>query len=188
MTAGQVGAVVGERGSSCGRFLVVHKAGASSVEGGNNEGGDMCGKCGLEKTVITGGLAGGLVLNIVNAVTWGGILKERWNGLVLLGLGRPSGPRKIVMEILLGFLVGILVAELYALARPRLGPGPKTALTTGVLAWLLVGFIPACYTAAWAVYGLKIPVVGAAGQFVGILLASLIAGKMYREEEHHVMH
>jgi hypothetical protein len=41
----------------------------------------------------------------------------------------------MVVAVLLTFILGIVIVWMYAAMRPRLGPGPKTALCAGLLAW-----------------------------------------------------
>jgi hypothetical protein len=44
-------------------------------------------------------------------------------------------------DLLPSLVMGFALTWLYVLARPRLGPGPRTALTTATVAWvLMIGF------------------------------------------------
>jgi hypothetical protein len=43
---------------------------------------------------------------------------------------------------IVGLLSGITVVLLYATARPRLGPGAKTAVLTGFVFWIICSVIP----------------------------------------------
>ena len=85
--------------------------------------------------VILGGLVAGVVLNIgeflLNEVVLGAQMREF---LVRFGLPEP-GNRFVVVAVLLTFILGIVIVWMYAAMRPRLGPGPKTAICAGLLAW-----------------------------------------------------
>lgn len=85
--------------------------------------------------VILGGLVTGVVLNIgeflLNDVVLGAQMKEF---LARFGLPEP-GSRFMVVAVLLTFILGIVIVWIYAAIRPRLGPGPKTAICAGLLAW-----------------------------------------------------
>jgi hypothetical protein len=85
--------------------------------------------------VILGGLVAGVVLNIgevlLNEVVLGAHMREF---LARFGLPEP-GNRFVVVAVLLTFILGIVIVWMYAAMRPRLGPGPKTAISAGLLAW-----------------------------------------------------
>lgn len=85
--------------------------------------------------VILGGLVAGVVLNIgeflLNDIVLGAQMREFF---ARLRLPEP-GNRFIVVAVLLTFIVGIVIVWMYAAMRPRLGPGPKTAICAGLLAW-----------------------------------------------------
>ena len=78
-----------------------------------------------------------------------------------------------------GLAAGVFI---YAMARARLGPGPRTAVVAGVafflgstllslLGWGMLGLYPARMLATWAVIGL-----------VEVVLAALLGGYVYREK------
>jgi hypothetical protein len=86
--------------------------------------------------VLLGGLLAGLVLNIgeflLNDVVLGAQMKALLESMQL----PDPGPSLIIVAVLLTFLLGILMIWLYALIRPRLNPGPLTAVVAGVILWL----------------------------------------------------
>ena len=128
--------------------------------------------------VVAGGLLAGLVINIsetilnlfVVAADMEAALKAR--NLPALGMS------PIVGFVVLAFLFGIATVWLYAAVRPRLGPGVKTAVITGVVVWLLaylysglgmmfMGFFPTGLMILTLVWGLVEVVVGSvAGAWV----------------------
>jgi hypothetical protein len=57
-------------------------------------------------------------------------------------LGRHMRPGAIPFFVVATFVMGIGAVWLYAVARPRLGPGPKTATLTGFAFWLFGDAIP----------------------------------------------
>jgi hypothetical protein len=85
--------------------------------------------------VILGGLVAGVVLNIgeflLNDVVLGTQMREFF---ARFGLPEP-GNRFVVVAVLLTLILGIVIVWMYAAMRPRLGPGPKTAICAGLLAW-----------------------------------------------------
>src|SRR5437660_9529919 len=70
--------------------------------------------------VILGGLLAGLVINIVEYITNGVVLKEGW-GQAMRALGKSAelNTGAIVMFNIGGFLLGIAAVWLYAANRPR---------------------------------------------------------------------
>ena len=85
--------------------------------------------------VILGGLVTGLVLNIgeflLNTVVLAAQMREFF---ARFGVPEP-GTSFLVVATLLTFVLGIVIVWIYAAMRPRLGPGPKTAICAGLLAW-----------------------------------------------------
>jgi hypothetical protein len=99
--------------------------------------------------VITGGLLAGLVFNILDMVVMGVLLAEEMQAnAVRLGLDPAAmeGTAGMATWVVIDFLFGILVVWTYALIRPRLGPGPKTAIVAGLVLYLAVTLIMAGMT------------------------------------------
>ena len=135
--------------------------------------------------VVVGGLAAGVVANIVGYVAFGMLLAPRMQADAiavapqLQGRGMSGGA--IATNVIAAFVIGFLLVWLYAAIRPRFGPGPKTAILAGLAVWvtavvyhldvLLMGLIsPTTYAMA-----------GIAG-LVQLLAASWIGGMLYTEE------
>ena len=86
--------------------------------------------------VLLGGLLAGLVINIFEYVTNGILLAANWDA-AMKALGRQLSMSAIAVFIVGGFIGGIAAIWLYAAARPRFGPGPKTAVLTGFAYWVV---------------------------------------------------
>jgi hypothetical protein len=86
-----------------------------------------------------------------------------------------------VQWILMLFILAILLAHLYAWVRPTLGPGPKTALKVGALVGFASGFPTNFGTATWAVIPRIFPLGWMLELWVGAIMATLVAGWLYRE-------
>ena len=77
--------------------------------------------------VIIGGLAAGLVMNVIDATTNGFLLGNRWMvetetlnpGLLAKASSGTMG------WVVVDFILGVLTVWVYAAIRPRLGPGPS---------------------------------------------------------------
>lgn len=86
--------------------------------------------------VILGGLLAGLILNIgeflFNGVIMASAMKE-W--AAAHNFPPEPTPTFFVAATVLTFLLGIVLVWLYALIRPRSGPGPKTAIIAALVMW-----------------------------------------------------
>ena len=87
----------------------------------------------------------------------------------------------MAMSILVSLLAGLTLMFFYVAARPRFGPGPRTAITVAVALWLggyvtsligyhMVGLYPPSMLVLWATIGL-----------VELCVAALVGGMIYQE-------
>jgi len=91
--------------------------------------------------VIPGGLVAGLILNIGEFVLNGVLLhKAKVEWASLHNFPAEPTPSFMVVAIGLTFVLGIVMVWLYALIRPRMGPGPKTAIVAALVMWFGVCF------------------------------------------------
>lgn len=132
--------------------------------------------------IILGGLVAGIVYFIGDGIVHGALLKQHW--AEILGAIHVDPEKALKTPAVFGIydlLKGLIVVWVYAAIRPRLGPGPKTAVIAGVIVWLaaiplpLIGLIPmkffgAGFVALWAAYAL-----------VPMILGALAGAWIYRE-------
>ena len=76
-----------------------------------------------------------------------------------------------------------LTGRPYYLGPLLLGPGPKTALKVGALVGFASGFPTNFGTATWAVIPRIFPLGWMLELWVGAILATLVAGRIYRDRE-----
>jgi len=89
--------------------------------------------------VLLGGLLAGVVLNIGEFLLNGVILaKEMEADFSRLNLPTQMGASFYVTVTVVTFILGIAIVYLYAAIRPRFGPGVKTAICAGLIAWFFV--------------------------------------------------
>src|ERR1043165_2538755 len=104
--------------------------------------------------VFVGGLATGVVLNVIDFVSNGYLLKDRMTsemnnvapGLADKLMAGSNAAGFIIMD----FLLGLLMVWMYAAVRPRMGPGPRTAMVVAAFFWL----IGALFYWPWTAMGL----------------------------------
>jgi hypothetical protein len=88
--------------------------------------------------LILGGVAAGVVLNIITGIANACILNgdfENWANGMANHLHPPIPPIQICFWVLMCLIDGMVGVCIYAGMRPRLGAGPKTALLAGLLVW-----------------------------------------------------
>jgi hypothetical protein len=135
--------------------------------------------------VVVGGLAAGVVGNIVGYVAYGLLLAPRMQADAvavapqLQGRGMSGGA--IATNVIATFVIGLLLVWLYAAMRPRFGPGPKTAILAGLAVWV-TGIV---FHLDWLLMGLMSSTTYAGAVIAGLvqLLASAWFGAMLYTEE-----
>lgn len=132
--------------------------------------------------IIAGGLAAGLVINVVESVMNLFLIADGAEALLAdMGL-EPASGAAISGFIALGFVLGVLIVWTYAAIRPRYGPGPATAMKAGLAVWVafyllggggnwLMGIVPTGFFVMVLAYSL-----------VMMLAAAYVGGMVYKEE------
>lgn len=131
--------------------------------------------------MFLGGLLAGLIINIFEYVTNGVVFAPQWDAYEKT-LNRHMHPGAIPFFIVSTFVAGIGVVWLYAVARPRLGPGPRTAALTGVAYWFFAYAIPAANQTAANLSPGRITVVITFILLVGVVLGSVCGAALYKEQ------
>jgi hypothetical protein len=134
--------------------------------------------------VILGGLLAGLVINVVEFITNGVVLREAW-GKAMQALGKPAelSTGAIAIFNVWGFLLGIAAVWLYAAIRPRYGAGPKTAVRAGLIAWGLAVFLANLGNYPLGLFPTRLLVISSIVALVEIVVATLVGAWLYKEEE-----
>lgn len=134
--------------------------------------------------VVLGGLAAGLVMNVVDFLVNNLWLGSRWEAQTEMfhpGLAEKAGDLPMIGFIVLDFVLGLVLVWLYAAIRPRFGPGPKTALIASIALFIAVG---GAFTSYWfmAFYTWKLVAAASAGGLVSMVAAGYVGGMLYQEE------
>jgi len=138
--------------------------------------------------LVLGGLAAGLVLNIIDFLSNGVIFSARMQAdanAFKAGLGdqmAAMGGGQIAVYVFFDFIIGFLLVWTYAAIRPRFGPGPRTAVYAG-LVFFVVGLITTygykemglmssglwwSYTALW---------------FINLVISAVVGAAVYKEDD-----
>ncbi len=130
--------------------------------------------------VLLGGLLAGVVVNIFEFVTNGVVLASQWE-TSMKSLGHQMPRLAPIAFIVWGFVIGIGAIWLYAVARPRFGPGPKTAAITGAGYWVFGYAAPNAGYGAMGLFPLRLLVIGTVVGLVEVIVASLLGAWLYKE-------
>jgi hypothetical protein len=133
--------------------------------------------------VIVGGLAAGLVMNVIDALTNGFLLGEHWRvetDALNPGLIGKVGASGTLSWVIVDFIIGILTVWVYAAIRPRLGPGPRTAITAALVIWLAMHLAYASY-AFMGYYSWSLIVASSIGGLVAAIAGAYVGARLYTE-------
>ena len=131
--------------------------------------------------VVGGGLLAGLVITIGEAVLNTVVIGADWErAMATLGITQSAG--EMIFYVVGAFVIGIVGVCLYAAMRPRMGPGPATAVEVGVVLWLLAWAWPTGAIAFWGVLAGRAILIGLVWGLVEVCLAMLAGAWLYRED------
>lgn len=137
--------------------------------------------------VLLGGLAAGVVMNVVDYLANGVIFAERMTAEANAfkpGLGDMMAQmdgKALTGLIIMDFIVGGLLVWTYAAMRPRFGPGVKTAVYTALVFWIFGAIMTSGYmqmgmmsTGLWMSFAVV--------YLVALVLASIAGAWVYKED------
>ena len=135
--------------------------------------------------VVVGGLAAGVIGNLVGYVGFGMLLGPRFEAEAvavapaLAGRGMSSGA--IVFNVVSTFVLGLLLVWLYAAMRPRFGPGARTAIFAAMAVWIC-GFL---FHMDWVIAGMMTQQTYALASLVAlvqVIASAWVGGMLYKED------
>ncbi len=133
--------------------------------------------------VALGAFVAGVVANICDSVINGVLMVDDMNRMTSrlnLDPDVVSSQSVLVTWIVVDFLYAFLLVWTYAAIRPRFGPGPKTAMTAGLVIVAAVTVVLFGFQ-QMGVFTLDSFLKSAALSTVTALLAALAGGAVYRE-------
>ena len=136
------------------------------------------------KRIALGAVAGGVAWTVWTMIVNVGILGPRYEVAQKAGqlLKEPRYAFFLPAWIVTIFLVSCVVTWLYASVRATLGPGPRTALLLGLSVGFAAAFPLNLSTATWAPFDRAFPLWWMLDVWVGIILAVMVGGWLYKEE------
>ena len=137
------------------------------------------------KKVWVGGLVGGVVWIVWAMIINFALLMPKYQAAMQAGTMLNEQQMRypfFLIAVWVQFLVfGVLLAALYAGVRGTWGAGPGTAIKVGLIGGALAGFPVNFYLATWAPWTRQIPAGWLLELWVGAVLATLVAGWLYRD-------
>ena len=131
--------------------------------------------------MIGGGLLAGLIINVVEFIMNMLVIADDWKEVYAsMGITEPGGAA-VGGYVVLAFILGLLIAWVYAAIRPRFGAGPGTAFKAGLAVWVGACFFP---TVGWALMGsipMRLVIISLVYTLVEVVLGALAAGAVYQE-------
>lgn len=88
--------------------------------------------------VLLGGLVAGVILNIGEFLLNGVVLAPQMEAAFKRYNVQPPGTNFMIIATVMTFVLGIALVLVYALIRPRLGAGPKTAIVASLIFWFAI--------------------------------------------------
>jgi hypothetical protein len=132
--------------------------------------------------VLLGGLLAGVIINVFEFVANVVFLAPQWEAM-MRSLGRTTvpGASGAIIFVVWGFLSGIGAIWLYAAARPRFGPGVKTAALTGFAFWGLTTVLCALDETGVGLYPARLLITLVVVCLVQSIVASIAGAWLYKE-------
>lgn len=130
---------------------------------------------------LGGGIAAGALIWVLEGAASVLYMGDMEAALAAHDLGMEMSAGIWAVTVTVSLLVGLTLVFFYAAARPRFGPGPRTAVLVAVVLWAgsyvvsllgyaMMGLFPGGLLVTWGFVGL-----------VEMVLASLLGGWIYRE-------
>lgn len=130
--------------------------------------------------VLLGGVVAGVVIDLVNYVLNTYVWADQ-NAALMKSLGVQLRSNAIPIFLLEGLVLGIAFTWAYAVARPRYGAGPKTAVITGLGIWVIGAVLPNVDLWASGVLPTRLLCLGTVVALVVSVGASLVGAALYQE-------
>ena len=134
------------------------------------------------KRIVAGGVAAGALIDVLEGGLSGALFGGQFRSeLAARGLDLSVGPLGAVFFTAWGFVLGFVSVWLYAAVRPRLGPGPRTAVLVALAIWLVSGVLPHLRDATLGILSLNLSLKFIALQLAWQIAATLLGAFIYRE-------
>jgi len=133
--------------------------------------------------VIAGGLLAGFVMSVLD-MTWNFTVLAADNKAMVdqlrLDPAVLTDPSYAIPWIVVDFVVGLVIVWTYAAMRPRLGPGPKTAIVAGLVPFVSVTAVLCGFT-SMGVFTQAMLVKSSMFALISVVAGSVAGAWVYKE-------
>ncbi len=134
--------------------------------------------------VILGGLLAGLVLNVGEFILNMFVISEERMTEIYSAMNLdPPGGSAIAVFVVLAFVLGIVTVWVYAAARPRLGPGPKSAAIAAIPIWIAGFLVPAVGYVVQGMFSTNVAILSVTWGLAEMIAAAIAGAWLYTEGE-----
>ncbi|HKZ81704.1 MAG TPA: hypothetical protein VJ124_25780 [Pyrinomonadaceae bacterium] len=130
---------------------------------------------------LLGGLLAGLVLNIGEYLLNEVVLAKQMEEFFSRFQVPPPGGGFIALAVIMTFILGIVMVVLYALIRPRVGPGPKAAVIAAVIVWFGVYVYTGVLNGVLFAIPVNLMIIGMVWGLIEYIVAAIAGAWYYRE-------
>ena len=131
--------------------------------------------------VLKGGVAAGVIMNISEFILNVPVAGAQMDAELASHNLPPVSSAAIATFTFVTLLLGIATVWLYAAIRPRLGPGPKTAIVAGVFVWALSYLYASVFFYMLGTQTLGLVVLGVVWSGIEMIIASSVGAYLYTE-------
>lgn len=132
--------------------------------------------------VLKGGLAAAVIMNIsqyiLNLPVAGAQMAAQ---LAARNLPPAEAPAQIAVFAVATTILGFITIFIYAAIRPRLGPGPKTAMAAGLMVWGSAYLYASILAGTIGLYSMGLIVLIIVWSLIEMIVASAVGGYLYNE-------
>ena len=124
-------------------------------------------------------------MNIGEFVLNGMLLKDEWDAVSAQLRVPPMDFSSMGWYVVITFLLGIAMIWLYSVMRVKFGPGPKTAIITGLTVWFLMwllGFGSGSLMMP-GIFSSKLVLTTLIWGFFEVPISALVGAWLYKQEE-----
>ncbi|MGQ0537338.1 MAG: hypothetical protein ACT4R6_00195 [Gemmatimonadaceae bacterium] len=130
---------------------------------------------------LLGGIAAGVLLWLLEGAASQLYMEDMQTALAARNISLQMTAGVWIWSVVVSLMLGLALVFLYAAARPRFGPGPRTAAIVAFALWVggyvpsligynMIGLYPNNLLVLWAVVGL-----------VQLIVAGIVGAWLYRE-------
>ena len=132
--------------------------------------------------VLKGGVAAAAIMNVSEFILNVPVAGQQM-AAELAARNLPAADSGVQIAVFVGLtaMLGFLTVWIYAAIRPRLGPGPMTAIAAGVMVWACSYLYSSITTGAVGLHSMGLVVLIIVWSLIEMIVAAAVGGYLYNE-------